>query len=122
MNRKELLDWAASDYGVAAEYPWDDRNAVLRHSSNRKWFAVILEVSGDKLGLSDSGMVDVVNVKADPRMIGSLLTQPGYHRAYHMNKEKWLSIRLDGTVPTEEIKAMISMSYDLTNIKLKKKG
>lgn len=119
MSREELLNWVADSFGVAPEYPWDDVNAVLRHGSNRKWFAVILEVGRDKLGLSGDGTVDVVNVKCDPRLIGSLLTQPGYHRAYHMNKEKWISLRLDGSVPAEALEMLISMSYDLTGARKK---
>ena len=46
-------------------------------------------------------------------MIGSLLIQPGFHPAYHMNKDKWISIRLDGSVLEEEIKSLIDMSYEL---------
>ena len=38
--------------------------------------------------------------------------------AYHMNKEHWNSIILDGSVPDDDIKAMISDSYDLTVKKL----
>ena len=34
------------------------------------------------------------NVKSDPLLIGSLRGQDGYFPAYHMNKEKWLSIQL----------------------------
>lgn len=119
MSREELLSWIADSFGVAPEYPWDDRNAVLRHGSNRKWFAAVLEVGREKLGLPGDGVVDVVNVKCDPRMIGSLLTQPGYHRAYHMNKEKWISLRLDGSVPAEALEMLVSLSYELTGVRKK---
>lgn len=120
MTREELLRRIAEEYGIDPEYPWNDRNAVLRRRDNRKWFAVILEVRADRLGLPGTEIVDVVNVKCDPRMIGSLLQQPGFHRAYHMNKEKWLSIRLDGSARREDICALVSMSYDETGPKRKK--
>ncbi|MFQ6959861.1 MULTISPECIES: MmcQ/YjbR family DNA-binding protein [Clostridia] len=42
--------------------------------------------------------------------------------AYHLNKEYWNSIILDGTVPEEEIRRMISESYDLTAPKKKRKS
>ena len=32
---------------------------------------------------------------------------------YHMNKEHWISILLDGTVPIEKIYDLIDVSYDL---------
>ena len=68
----------------------------------------------DRLGLPGSGTVDILNVKCDPALGGFLRTREGFHPAYHMNKEKWLTIRLDGSVPEEEIKNLIDLSYDLT--------
>lgn len=120
MDRQKVLEWVKSQYGTEPDYPWKDNNAVLRHGENNKWYAVILEVSGDRLGLSGGGTVDVINVKCEPMLIGSLRTQPGFLPAYHMNKEKWISILLDGTAPEEEIKSLISMSYELTRLKKKK--
>ena len=94
MTRQELFTWIRQQYGTEPEYPWHDRNAVLRHKDNNKWYGVVLEVSADKLGLPEAGIVDVLNVKSDPLLIGSLRQQYGYFPAYHMNKEKWLSIQL----------------------------
>ena len=34
--------------------------------------------------------------------------------AYHMNKEHWNSIILDGTIPQEDIERLILESYELT--------
>jgi predicted DNA-binding protein (MmcQ/YjbR family) len=34
--------------------------------------------------------------------------------AYHLNKEHWTSVILDGTVPDKDIKRLIGESYDLT--------
>ena len=45
-------------------YPWHDWNAVLRHNDNNKWYGVVLEVSADKLGLPEAGIVDVLTVRA----------------------------------------------------------
>lgn len=73
------------------------------------------------LGLSGDGTVDVLNVKCDPMLAGSLRQQDGFHPAYHMNKDKWLSVRLDGSAPDNEIKSLIDLSYDLTAAKNKKK-
>jgi mmcQ protein len=45
---------------------------VLRHNDNNKWYGVVLEVSADKLGLPEAGIIDVLNVKSNPLLIGSL--------------------------------------------------
>ena len=94
MTRQELFTWIHQQYGTEPEYPRHDWNAVLRHNDNNKWYGVVLEVSADKLGLPEAGIVDVLNVKSDLLLIGSLRGQKGYFLAYHMNKEKWLSIQL----------------------------
>ena len=44
-----------------------------------------------KIGLTGEGEVDILNVKCDPILSGSLRMQPGFFPAYHMNKEKWIS-------------------------------
>ena len=91
-----------------------DWNAVLRHNDNNKWYGVVLEVSADKLGLPKAGIVDVLNVKSDPLLIGSLRGQDGYFPAYQMNKEKWLSIQLGKPELDDAIKDLLSLSYELT--------
>ena len=37
MTRQELFTWVRQQYGTEPEYPWHDRNAVLRHNDNNKW-------------------------------------------------------------------------------------
>ena len=114
MARQELFTWIHQQYGTEPEYPRHDWNAVLRHNDNNKWYGVVLEVSADKLGLPKAGIVDVLNVKSDPLLIGSLRRQDGYFPAYHMNKEKWLSIQLGKPELDDAIKDLLSLSYELT--------
>ena len=114
MTRQELFTWVRQQYGTEPEYPWHDRNAVLRHNDNNKWYGVVLEVSADKLGLPEVGIIDVLNVKSDPLLIGSLRRQDGYFPAYHMNKEKWFSIQLGKPELDDAIKDLLSLSYELT--------
>ena len=94
---------------------------MLRHNDNNKWYGVVLEVSADKLGLPEAGIVDVLNVKSDPLLIGSLRGQDGYFPAYHMNKEKWLSIQLGKPELDDAIKDLLSLSYELTAPKKRSK-
>ena len=58
----------------------------------------------------------ILNVKCDPMLAGALRAQEGFHPAYHMNKEKWLTIRLDGSVPDAEIEKLIDLSCFKRNI------
>ena len=117
MNREYIFRWVKETYGTEPDYPWNDGNAVLRHKDNGKWYGVVLEVAESKLGLNGEKAVDVLNVKCDPVLIGSLRQQKGYFPAYHMNKENWISVLLDGSVAMDEIKNLIELSYDLTRKK-----
>ena len=122
--RRVVFDYAKENYGTEPEYLWEKTpdSAVLRHSSNNKWYAAVLDVQKNKLGLEGNEVVDILDVKCDPMMIGSLTQKDGYFKAYHMNKEKWITVILDGTVPNEEIFALIDLSYELTDVKPKKRA
>lgn len=121
MTRQDVFDYVKKKYSTEPDYPWMDDNAVLRHADNHKWYGLVMAVGKDKLGLSGEGSVDVINVKCDPMLAGSLRQQDGFHPAYHMNKDKWLTARLDGSAPDDEIKNLIDLSYELTANKKKGK-
>ena len=116
MTRNELEAYIAQTYNTDPEYPWlaYPTYAVFRHQSNRKWFAVVMEIPTEKIGLPDGGSIDVVNLKCDPLLIGSLRNEPGFFPAYHMSKAHWLTVVLDGTVEAGKLKFLIDMSYELT--------
>ena len=114
MNREDVFMWVKEQYNTEPDYPWGDENAVLRHKSNNKWYGVVLKVKEDRLGLPGVKEVDVLNVKSEPMLIGSLRMKKGFFPAYHMNKENWITILLDEKAPEEEIKNLIDMSYQLT--------
>lgn len=80
-----------------------------------------MNVPKDKLGLSEDGSLDILNVKCDPVLIGSLRKEPGIYPAYHMSKASWLSVALDGSVQDETIKLLLDMSFDLTAAKKKRR-
>ena len=117
MSRQELQRYISEVYSAVPEFPWIryPNYAVFRHQSNQKWFAAILEVPRVKLGLQGEGILEIVNLKCDPVLVGSLRSEPGFFPAYHMNKENWISVALDGSVPDRKIKMLLDLSYDATN-------
>ncbi len=80
-----------------------------------------MNVPEHRLGLPGDGSVDVLDVKCDPRMIGSLLSEKGFLPAYHMSKSTWISVLLDESVPDEQILSLIELSYDSVAPKRKEK-
>lgn len=73
-----------------------------------------------KLGLDGEEMIYILDIKGDPLINGSLIMNEGIFPGYHMNKQTWLSVLLDGTVTYETICELIDMSFDLTKNKTTK--
>ena len=123
MNREELEAYIQNHYATLPDYPGADtpRAAVFRQVANRKWFALLMEVPRDKLGLAGTEKLDIVNFKCDPILIASLRGEPGIFPAYHMNKSSWITAALDGSVPAETIKLLLDVSYELTKPKIRRK-
>ncbi len=121
--RNEILELAREQYGTEAEYLWarTPTYGILRHP-NGKWFAAIMDIPRSKLGLPGDELIDVINVQVDPAMSGSLRSTPGIFPGYHMNKEKWLTAVLDGTVAMEQIAILLDISYHIAGAKNRKRG
>ena len=119
MDRAELKAYIRQTYHIEADHPWakSPNHEVFRHAENRKWFALILDVPQNKLGLPGTQRMDVVNVKCDPILIGSLRAEHGIYPAYHMSKDTWITVALDGTVAPDTIKALLDMSFHATAAK-----
>ncbi len=111
---QKLFDHIKKKYKTSPEYPWKkyDSNAVFRHADNNKWFALVMDVQRNKLGLSGTEYVTVVNLKVDDMFFRDMiLREEGIMPAYHMNKFHWVSVMLDGTVPEEKVYDLLEMSY-----------
>ena len=115
--REEIFKYVKDKYKIEPDYPFPSAPSypVLRHSSSRKWFALIMDIPKRKLGLDGTEYVDIVNVKlGDPMLADILVRQPGYFYGYHITRSSWISILLDGTVPFAEIFRWIDESYAVT--------
>jgi predicted DNA-binding protein (MmcQ/YjbR family) len=115
LNKEEIFEYIKKQYNTTPEYLWKKYPlyAVFKHNNN-KWYGIIMNVDSEKLGLLEKKEVDILNVKCPPEMIGAFRQQKGFLPAYHMNKEYWITILLDGSVNKEKIKHLIDLSYDLT--------
>lgn len=111
-KRNEIIRYCLTLPNVYEDYPFHDANwCVIRHKKNKKVFAWIFDKDGYVW----------VNVKCDPEWRDFWRSAfESVIPAYHLNKEHWNSIILDGTIPVKDIERMVSESYDLTMTKKKK--
>lgn len=114
---KRIMTQVQEKYGNQLEYLWEKSpdTAVLRHEDNKKWYAVLMKISWEKLDKAREGLVEVVNLKHDH--VADLLVENGIYPAFHMNKRYWISIPLDDTLSDEKVLERFERSWFLTSKK-----
>lgn len=112
---EKVLKYAKEKYHSHPEFLWAKfpNYAVLRCTDNSKWYAVLMTIPKRKLGIDEDGDVEILDLKCDPLMTGALRDGKRYFPAYHMNKEHWITLILDGSIPEKDIFSNIDMAYDL---------
>lgn len=116
VTRADILAYAKENYNTDPERLWAKypEYEVLRHRNNKKWYVILMDVPGNKVGLETDEVLDIIDIKCEPDMILTLSTQTGFAPAYHMNKKHWLTILLNGSVNDDEIYNLLDMSYEMT--------
>ena len=96
---KKLLNFS----GVYLDYPFGDAEwAVLRHTQNKKSYALIFERQNNVW----------INVKLEPTFSHMIKeTYSSVVPAYHMNKEHWNTIIIDKNVDETLVKELIEQSH-----------
>ena len=120
MTKQEIFEYCSDAYGTSPDYPFEDdlETAVLRHSDNRKWYAIVMRVSRRKFGLESDEIIDVVNLKLPTEMFGSFGKADGVYPAYHMNKLHWISVLL-ADAPEDVVAFLVNASFEATRSKRK---
>ena len=111
---KRIMAQVQEKYGNQLEYLWEKSpdTAVLRHEGNKKWYAVLMKISWDKLEKDREGLVEAVNLKNN--QVADLLSQKGIYPAFHMNKRYWISLTLDDSLSDDDVLDLLEISWNLT--------
>lgn len=120
-SREDILHYVSSQYGTEPENPWIDLpgHTVLRHL-NGKWYGIIMHIPRSKLGINANDNVNILVSKCDPMMRDLLLSEKGFYPAYHMNKEHWITVVLDGSVNADLAFHILDMSHQIISNRTKK--
>lgn len=110
-----LIKYVEETYGDSPEYLWEKfpDNAIWRRNDNKKWYGLILTARGDRVGLDSSEKVELIDVRANPDEIDSLIDGKSIFQGYHMNKKHWISMRLDGSFDFDAICKLLDTSRRL---------
>ncbi len=120
ITRQQVLDMALALPGATSDMPFEEDfdSTVLRHGPGGKWFGLLMKVPREKVGLEGAGKAEILNLKCDPLVsFGLRQGNADILPAWHMNKQLWISVRLEGDVPPDTLRTLLRMSYDLTDKK-----
>lgn len=122
MLKQTFLDHCLITYNTTPDYPFDEdfEIAVLRHNTNRKWYAIVMRVTRRKFGFDSDEVIDVVNLKLPLEMFGSFGAADAVYPAYHMNKLHWISVLLPDAAD-DLIEFLVNASYEATKDKKKRR-
>ena len=112
---QNIIQYLRDIYNDELEFLWPrfPNNAVFRRKDTGKWYGALLTLSGKKLGLDPDEIIEIIDLRARPEEIASLVDMRKYFPGYHMNKKNWYTVCLDGSVQTDEIFKRIDDSYRL---------
>lgn len=115
VQAKEIIDYVRAEYQDELEFLWQKfpDNAVWRRKDNKKWYGAILTVSRNKLGIRSNEMVEIIDLRINPEQMKATIDNEKYFPGWHMNKNNWYTIILDGSVSTAEICRRVDESYNL---------
>ncbi len=109
MNIEDFRDYCLLKPGVAECFPFDETTLVFK-------------VMGKMFALTDTEDPFALNLKCDPERAIQLREQyPAIIPGYHMNKQHWNTIRVDGSVNDDLLYELIDHSYNLIVGSLTKK-
>jgi predicted DNA-binding protein (MmcQ/YjbR family) len=101
MNVEEIRQICIAKRGVTEGFPFDEMTLVLK-------------VGGKMFALLNLDKDPSVNLKCDPdRAIDLRERYDAILPGYHMNKQHWNTVMLEGSVPQNLFIEMINHSYDL---------
>ena len=100
-------------YNVSPEFLWDfvQDYGVFRNERSNKWFGIVMNLDKSKILQTETGEVEILNLKLDDN-VSKALKIKGVYSPYHSNKKNWVSIILDNTLSDEKIMELVDLSYD----------
>lgn len=109
----EVITYIRTKYQNEFEFLWPKfpDNAIVRRQDNKKWYAAVLTVKRNKIGLEGEENIEIIDLRMSTAEIAAIVDHQKYFPGYHMNKQHWITLRLDGSVPANEIFSLIDKSY-----------
>ncbi len=112
---KQIIQYVKEKYQGHLEYLWEKfpNNAIWRNKIN-KWYGALLVIPENKLGIESEQIIEIIDLRYQKDQIKEIVDHQKIFAGYHMNKNSWITIKLDGSVELKEIYRLIDNSYQLS--------
>jgi len=102
MDLEGVIRHCETKPGASKDFPFDLRTLVMKVGGR---MFLLTDIDGPYISL---------NLKCDPALARELRAEyPAITPGYHMNKEHWNTVVLDGSISDERVLWMIDHSYEL---------
>lgn len=114
-NTKKIIEFVKQEFNSSLEFLWPkfSNNAICRRQDNQKWYIAFMKITADKIGLNDKKIIEIIDLRVNKTDSNRLLDHKTIFPAYHMNKQSWITIKLDSVKHIEQIYDLIRASYAL---------
>ena len=104
MTIRDLAAYLVSRTAAVEDHPWGPTPAVFKVGGVDGPMFAILSTEADP---------PQVSLKCDPDLAEGLRrTHPAVRPGYHLNKRHWNTVTVDGSLPDDEVRAMIDHSWE----------
>lgn len=113
---KEIIEYIKEKYNDNLEHLWQKfpENAIWRNKENNKWYGALLILSKRKLEIDSDEIIEIIDLRYQRDSIHRFIDNDKILPGYHMNKDNWITIKLDDSVETKKIFDLIDNSYRLS--------
>lgn len=113
---KNIIKYINKKYNDEIEYLWKTtpNSGIFRNKTNRKWYAAILEVKESVIDGDNKNEIMVIDLMYHKGKTSDVIDYNKIYPGYHMNKNSWITIKLNNTVNDELIYKYIDLSYNLS--------
>ena len=113
---KLLIKYIKNKYNDDLEYLWKNfpNDAISRNKENNKWYGLLMIIEENKLGIDSNKLIEIIDLRYQKEKIDEIIDDKNIFRGYHMNKNSWITIKLDESVEIKKIYELIDNSYELS--------
>lgn len=111
-NIEDVITYVKEKYNAYVHNPFKDNDSIVLKNDKNKWFGLIMKIKYKVLGVNSLDDVNIINIKLDTDVINKLIDNKVFFKAYHMNKNNWITINLDSNIDFNYLCKLIDDSYN----------